>query len=276
MRFCIVGTGRCGTTLLWRMLNSHPDIFIFRETHWLPKMYEFFGMTSCNTSDLINIFLRTTHITGDLVVPLDRRQLMEIFRGKIKTHVAEFYNKIGSYFATRDNKKYWADKTPDYGYFMQLIQTLWPECKFIHIVRNGLAVAQSMSTHDGYRWLVTAEEATWCSASYNEYYSAFKAQDHPLSKYISRWHRSIVRIRDESSRIKNGTYMEIFYEDLLRYPDLVLKKIASFVDIQYHKNWSADASEVVNADKLIFHHSMDMYKEFDAEAITLLKELNYL
>ncbi|MGH7834224.1 MAG: sulfotransferase, partial [Candidatus Binatia bacterium] len=44
MFVCIVGTSRCGTTLLRQMMHEHPDLVVFRETHWLPKLVEFFGM----------------------------------------------------------------------------------------------------------------------------------------------------------------------------------------------------------------------------------------
>ena len=39
MNFCIVGTGRCGTTLMAKLFNSHEQIFIFNETHFIPKLY---------------------------------------------------------------------------------------------------------------------------------------------------------------------------------------------------------------------------------------------
>ena len=43
MKFCVVGTGRCGTRLLRSMLNTHPELFVFNETHWLVNLYDAFG-----------------------------------------------------------------------------------------------------------------------------------------------------------------------------------------------------------------------------------------
>lgn len=56
-------------------------------------------------------------------------------------------------FAADAGKKYWADKTPDYGPHLEMLQGLWPECRFVHLIRNGAEVVRSMASHPGYRWL---------------------------------------------------------------------------------------------------------------------------
>jgi Sulfotransferase family len=275
MRFCIVGSGRCGTSLLRRMLDMHPNVFVHRETHSLPKMYEYAGLTKCALGDLISILVRTTHANGAPVVSLDVPELERIFRHKPLLTVREFYDGISYYLAAKENKSIWADKTPDYGFFMQQIQTLWPNCKFLHLIRNGIAVASSMSKHPGFRWIVTANEATWCSASFNGYYTVIEAADHPLSSFVARWRHSIERIRDESTRVKENTYREIYYEELIGHPKDVLTKIADFVGIDATESWLNATADTVMKDKINFSYDQDVLETLDKRSVALLSELNY-
>ncbi|AXS39880.1 sulfotransferase [Breoghania sp. L-A4] len=249
MRFCIVGSGRCGTSLLRRTLDSHPDVFVHRETHWFPRMYEYAGMGKCSPAELAHIFLKTTHTTGAPVVPLSQDELDDIFRDKDDITVREFCDGVGYHMARLENKSIWADKTPDYGFFMQQIQTVWPQCKFLHIIRNGLNVALSMSKHPGFQWIVTSGEATWCSAAFNNYYSVIEATPQPLSGYLNRWQHAIRRTRDEATRIPASNYTEIFYEDLIADPGTALEGISDFVGISRDADWLSTLEAMINPTK---------------------------
>ena len=76
MRFCIVGTGRCGTTLLRNILSEHPTVAVFNETHWIPKLYEFFGTGTGPVADMIDIVRRTTFANGKVVTELADDELL--------------------------------------------------------------------------------------------------------------------------------------------------------------------------------------------------------
>ena len=70
MRFFIVGTGRCGSTLLQKMLNTHYELFVFPETHWIPTLLEKFGNTPRPTSDFVDIINRTRFVDGTLTTDI--------------------------------------------------------------------------------------------------------------------------------------------------------------------------------------------------------------
>ena len=40
------------------MMNLHPDLFVFDETHWIPKMYDYYGAAEAETDTLIDIVRR--------------------------------------------------------------------------------------------------------------------------------------------------------------------------------------------------------------------------
>ncbi|MEQ9259842.1 MAG: sulfotransferase [Roseovarius sp.] len=276
MRFALVGSGRCGTSLLRRLMNMHPQLWVHGETHWLPRMYEYAGMGLCQTDALLHIFRQTTHTNGERVVPVRDAELLELFGKTPEITVRDFAEKIGRFLAERHNKTIWADKTPDYGFFMQQIQTIWPDCKFIHLIRNGLDVAKSMSKHDGFQWILTSGEATWCTASFNRYYSTVEAVEHPVAAYAGRWCHAVNRIRDEATRIRPETYKEVFYEAILADPAAVLENIAEFVSIEPNGDWLAKSSTVINLAKLNAEIDKKLLASLQPNEVNLMKNLGYI
>lgn len=250
MRFCIVGTGRCGSTLLRNLINLHPDVFVFKETHWIPKMHELFGTGYGNPNDLLNIMLRTYFVTGDLVTQIDFERLKSRLAPYELITVQNFCNVVGSFCAEEENKKFWGDKTPDYGPYMKLIQQLWPQCKFIHLIRHGIDVSLSMSSHPGFRWMASAGEYNWVPASFNKYYTAVDVKEMPLSKYTELWYQRFLRIRNEASQLLEGSYREYYVENLENDPMTFLKSIANYVDIKINDDWIERAIPLIDAKRL--------------------------
>jgi hypothetical protein len=249
MEFGIVGTGRCGTSVLRRMLNGHPELFVFPETHWIPKMFEFFGTGPAEPDTLIGIILRTRFAHGDLVTPLDVDRLKRRLAGVAETTVAEFCDVVGGMFADEAGKSRWADKTPDYGPHMSTLQALWPRCRFLHVIRNGGDVARSMSHHPGFRWMAAAGELWWSPASFNDYYTVVEPRDVPVEAFGTLWRRRLVRIRDEASRLRPGTYLELRYEDLVADPEATLLRVCRFLSLDAQGAWFGQAVKVVDRSR---------------------------
>src|SRR5437870_13279949 len=60
----IVGTGRCGTTLLRMMLDAHPDLAIPPETHFIPALARAFQDPSRRPQDFLEL-LHSFHTWQD-------------------------------------------------------------------------------------------------------------------------------------------------------------------------------------------------------------------
>ncbi len=262
MRFAVVGTGRCGSTLLEQMLNLHPDLFVMRESHWIPKMFEHAGLGRVPVEDLLRIVLATTFVTGERVLPCDEATLRLWFAdGPSEMTVAGACDRIGQMLARRDGKRVWADKTPDYGPYLVQLQTIWPSCQFVHMIRDGRAVAVSMSRHPGFRWLVSAGEMWWAPVSFNGYHRMAAAQDSPLAAYAALWERRLSRIRDEASRVAPGTVLELRFEALVDDPGAVLRQICAFVDLPAPDGWLGSASALVDPRLITSRPSQDPIAE---------------
>lgn len=277
MRFCIVGTGRCGTSLLRQLFNSHPNVFVFGETHWIPKMFEFFGTGEADANTLIEIIQHTYHETGNPVTALDEQLLNSVLeRTQTTTTVQEFCNALAMSFAERDNKQYWADKTPDYGPYMHMLSQLWPNCKFVHIIRNGLETAVSMSRHHGFQWMVATGERWWVPASFNYYYQAAPKTIKPFENFLDLWYWRLQRIRNEATRLPVHNYMEVRFDELLENPSQTLSNIARFVDLPVEHAWLSKATATVDPSSTKSNaHDFDGLV-LPARTRALLEDLGYL
>lgn len=245
MRFCITGTGRCGTSLLRGMLDGHPQVFVFPETHWIPKMVEFFGTSNADVKVLKNVVSRTLHANGKPVTPFDEAELDAEIAGRSVMPVAEFADLLGFLHARRNGKEYWADKTPDYGPYLQQLQLLWPECRIVHLVRNGLEVALSMSRHEGFRHMAMGDEMWWVWGSFNHYFESAPLTERELGAYLDLWYWRYLRIENERTRLRPGSSTVVRFEQLLTEPEVTLRQLADFCGLDAPESWLSEAASRV-------------------------------
>src|SRR5262249_51997802 len=106
----------------------------------------------------------------------------------------------------RFHKPRWGDKTPYYAGHMHLIQSLLPEARFIHLIRDGRDVGLSVKDlWFGPNSLV--EAAHW-------------------------WAAGIQRARQQAGDLRY--YLEIQYEDLVARPESTLQRVCAFLDLPWH------------------------------------------
>jgi hypothetical protein len=256
------------------MLNLHPELFVLRESHWIPKMFEHFGMGAAPVDELMSIVLRTTHVTGARVVDCEETTLADWFDKRDRMRVAAFCDRLGSKLAERHGKSVWADKTPDYGPYMGMLQLLWPDCRFVHLIRDGWDVALSMSHHPGFQWLAAAGEAWWVPASFNGYYRSVAVVPKPTIEFATLWERRLRRIRDEAGRLRPGSVMEMRFENLVERPEATLATLSRFVGLEAPPWWLARAASCVARDRLSGRRAVEE-REMGEGPAALMRELGY-
>ena len=216
----IVGAERSGTTLLRLMLDAHPDLAIPPETHFIDRAAE-----ACEeASDPRQAFLETVmshrrwgdfRIEGNLLA----RRIAAIEPFDLGEALRAFYEL----YAERFGKPRWGDKTPNYVHRMELVQSLLPEARFIHLIRDGRDVA--LSTRDLWFGPDSVEEAA------------------------QRWRTLIEEARRQSRKLPH--YLEIRYEDLVSNTQSTLREIGDFVELPwdpsmlaYHETADERMSEI--------------------------------
>lgn len=203
----IFGSGRSGTSLLSRILNSHPRIGIPFESHLYEK------------------FLLRLRYYGDLSVESNRRALLQDMvdllynwspRASIDRSLAgmkenSLHGAIDSLifdWCCQLGKKRWGEKTPNHGYYWEEILRGFPNAKFVHIIRDGRDVAIS-----------------WKQARFGpkHYYVAAK-----------RWRDYLITMAEARKSILTANFFELRYEDLIRSPETTLRALCAYLGEEYY------------------------------------------
>ncbi len=123
----IVGCPRSGTTLLRRMIDSHPNISCGPETKFLS---DFDRMERNNWERLVRFGIE---------------------RHQWRHRVADFFEWIHLDYMRAQGKSRWADKSPSYALILDYIDALFPTCQVVHIIRDGRDVVASHRDRWGVR-----------------------------------------------------------------------------------------------------------------------------
>lgn len=118
----------------------HPDLFVHDETHWIPKMFEFFATGEAPVDSLLEIVQRTYYVTGSKVTDLKGINLEAAIKGRKEMTVSQFCEQIGGCFARQQVKRYGPTKH----------KTMDPTCKFCRF--SGPSAGSSTSYGMAWKW----------------------------------------------------------------------------------------------------------------------------
>ena len=197
----MVGVARSGTTLLRLMLDAHPALAIPPETHFIPKLSRALEEGESSVDAAIG-FLTTRRRWGDFgIEAADLRALV----GDGETTASAVTHAFYDLYAQMRGKPRWGDKTPPYVARMPRVQSVVGEARFVHLIRDGRAVALSLGeAHFGPEGAGEAAEV---------------------------WAKRIKRARRMAPRLDH--YMEARYEELVADPEPLLRRICDFVELDF-------------------------------------------
>lgn len=201
----IVGLSRSGTKLIRGLLNQNNKILLPKyESHFIPEVLSDIDL---NINDLYNKISRSTFVSKfpEIEWPSISR-LNQICPINNKSNLIEAvlkYYALNDLNKTWDNEVIWGDKTPLYLRYLDLLFNNFPNCKFIHIIRDPRDRAISV-------------KKTWGK-------SMFRATE--------LWKNEI----EDAIKWRNRTdsYIEIKYEELVKNTEKVLKDLCIFLNIEY-------------------------------------------
>jgi hypothetical protein len=216
--FFVIGASRSGTTLLRLMLNEHPALHVPRESWFLIDLMDKLPLEYPLSKEQIRLAFEiiTTHwrwigwevedsCLWDRLAPLHEPLLSDLIDAVFKLS------------SERSGKYSWGDKTPEYIRHIDRLHTVFPEAKFVHIIRDGRDVCLSLTRYD-YRMGVLSENA----------------------KYWAEWVAAGI---ESGRRLPEDLYLEIAYEDLVVNAEQTLRKVCQFLTVpydhrmlEYHKN----------------------------------------
>lgn len=247
----IIGCERSGTTLLMSMLNCHSKIAIPYESHFIISYYNKLAYYNNLNNDKDKYHMVSDILQHERVIEWDKKIDINKIDYKNCNNFSEIINAIYDEYARLRYKQVWGDKTPLYSEYMDIINKLFPDSKFIHIIRDGRDVALSL-------------KKLW-----------YQGQ---LLNGLDYWCKTAFLAHKMGNMLPTDRYYEIHYESLVTDPRLELKGICSFLNIEYedemlrYHNYSEDYLK----GRINSHHKNLKLKPMKNRVYIWKKELGFL
>lgn len=134
-------------------------------------------------------------------------------------------------YAARRGKSRWGDKTPLYMQYLGLLERLFPQALYVHLIRDGRDAALSYLA-------VPAGIMT-------------EAFGHPrdAAGFACQWRTEVEAARKLGRRAGPKRYLEVRYESLVASPDPELQRICDFAGLPYEPAMLEYAGSVDVSDK---------------------------
>jgi len=217
--FFIVGAPRSGTTLVQAILSSHPHVAIPPET----EFFLFFsgeGDDSVGDGELIRYL--TSHAWLDQ--QMDGSELERRFREQSDQTVRSLFVQMMEMQSEKYGKPRLGEKSPHHCRHVERIGRMFPNARFIHMVRDPRDVTASLM------------KMPWSRGSY-------------LSS-AREWRRLLTEHQRLLEEMDSSRYMGVRYESLVADTEAEVRRVCVFLD------------EPFKVDMLDFHQRQE--SGFDA------------
>jgi hypothetical protein len=246
----IVGSPRSGTSVLTWSLGQHSDILVQEESNWMGPLaiqleiaYRV-GTARGERSQLSALgvsreeyFARFGEAIDGIILghreKLENRARTNATAAAIATSVSPRQSSTSGGFQIArqqsDPKTRWVDGTPEYSFYIYPLAKLFPQAKFIHLVRDVAAVVRSMLNFErtGGPRLVENEQA-----AYDYWLRAVRAC---LAAERAHGSEVVRRLR---------------YSDLIEQPESSLRRILEFVGEPFESSCLEPLRERINSSEV--------------------------
>jgi Sulfotransferase family len=253
----VVGSPRSGTSVCTWSLGQHSNILPLEETVWLPRVAIDLGVAhAVGSSRGDRSHLSASGITRDeMCVAVGRalHQLVISHRGTTSTTGG--HDAFQLVRSAGDPKQRWVDGTPENSFWVHALRALFPEGRFVHLVRDVGAVVRSLTK-----------------------FSNTGADDKSAEFGYRKWLRCATACSDAERAFGPGVVLRVRYEDLVTDPEPVLRRILTFLGEDFEPACVEPLSVRINSSEVPADHAVDL-DEVDpvllAEAEALSRSLQH-
>ena len=206
----VVGSPRSGTTLMAGLLNMFDEVCVTRETGFVPLLYQE-DIESLDTWDDRRLRRSIEEVNTYLAME-DWPQLASVagvrryWADSGDTGYAGFIRYVWSLGCDEaDQVRFVGDQTPGYVLALPLLERLFPQARYVHVVRDPRDVVASILPLK-----FGAKSVGVAAADWNECVGAWWAAER---------------------RIPPDRRLEVRYEDLVRSPQRTVELLAEFLDV---------------------------------------------
>ena len=239
-RVFIVGAPRSGTTLLQSLLAAHPQITSFPESHVFEELILCRRPWSWIWVNILGLARPRAIVRfRSFVQSFNQEPLQDLFPKKslfINQYALAFIKVLDTVTEKR-GKSIWLEKTPKHLHCIDYIESLIPDAKFVHIIRNGADVVASQ--YDAARK------------------NPGKSWNHRrnVDRCTDLW---IEDVRISIKHLSKSNHTVVKYEQLVQEPHSVLTQTCKFLEIPFNEAMLQDYTTV--AKQIIQKHELPWKK----------------
>jgi len=218
----IIGSARSGTSILTWSLGQHPNLYPLEETVWIGQ----FGRWARRAYEIGASRGARSHLSGmGIERSLYMRRFGEAIDGMILEHrklPAHDVAEEAAFTLVRrvsDPKQRWVDGTPENSCFVPELHALFPEARFIHLLRDPVAVVRSLG---------------------NFVKAGGESKDADDACRV--WLRQTGGCRAAETRLPAETIMRLEHRELEVAPELAVRRCLDFLG----EPWSEDCLKPLN------------------------------
>lgn len=201
----LTGPDRSGTTLLYALLGSHPDVSMVRRTNmwrWFDQRYGDLAVTA-NLDRCLDAMLRYERMD---VLELDEARIRAAFADGPKTY-GRLFDIIHSHHARRRGRSRWADKSLHTEFHADRVLAELPDARIVHMVRDP---------RDRYASII------------RRYVDRRKGGGAIMGGWLAS-----VRQGDRNVAHHPDRYLLLRYETLAHVPESTLLSVCDFLDLDF-------------------------------------------
>jgi hypothetical protein len=268
------------------MLDSHPDLAIPPETGFLAIGQQFTSRGDRLREEFFRALISfppDAPSWRDFRIAEDNlwRELVELDPFTISDGYRAFYRL----YASRFGKPRWGDKTPTHSHHLETIESVLPEVRFVHVIRDGRDVYLSLRD----LWFSPGTEVEAHARQWLDYVLTARGQGAHCRHYLEvRFEDLIMNTRETLTRVCD--FLELACDErMLKYYERAPERLE-----EHEARFRSDGRELVSKEQRIRQQQKTMEPpdrsricfwrsamtandraRFEAVAGTLLKELGY-
>ncbi|MBN1630806.1 MAG: sulfotransferase [Thermoleophilia bacterium] len=205
----VVGTGRCGTTLLMRILSAHPAIAIFpgeANALWHPGLYPI---------DKAKVAVPPIEIDPEAFTRCSLANWPPDHPERIRRTFYGFNVMAGK-------SRTLVVKSAMISHMLPALREVFPQAKFVHLYRYAPSVIES-----------------YFQKNFNRYADYRCTRDEYYKACARYWNSCILQIEHDRVALRlneQGAFHELSYEDLCADPEGILKGLFAFLEVDHERS----------------------------------------
>lgn len=228
----VVGSYRSGTSIFCWCLGQHPNIVNLPETSWIARL----GVDADNLYRIATINGEFSHLgrTGtseDTFYSLLGEGVDHLIQATNGDLLRQDHPDPDSPIRRRrspdDPKRRWVDATPENSHYVYVLAKLFPDAKFIHLLRNPHEVARSLTR-----------------------FSRMGARDFSPDEAYRAWMRLTNAAFLAERALGRERVLRVRYEQFVTDPERVFAEVLAFLDEPYCPDCRRPLSSRINSSQV--------------------------